>query len=339
VINIDKFIKGIIEKLIAENNYRVMEIDTNSGLESNWIAVNEKENIYNVLIFSSALSIKDLNGEYIKEYIQSLFMDKPINLNIAVLIDKELDSSLINFLDINLIKDISFVLDYKNRSIVYSGERTGNIVEDIVRVPNQKENIYYNENNIYNHEKAPITKIIIGINIFMFLITAFLSKSVLNSDIRVLVFLGAKANSFISNGEYYRLVTAMFLHGGLIHLVLNMYALNSIGPLVENYFGKIKYLIIYFISGILSSYFSYLFSTSVSIGASGAIFGVLGATLIVAYKNRKRGGKEFLDNIISVIVINLILGFSIPNVDNFGHIGGLIGGIIVTLPLINTIER
>ncbi len=85
-------------------------------------------------------------------------MDKPINLNIAVLIDKELDSSLINFLDINLIKDISFVLDYKNRSIVYSGERTGNIVEDIVRVPNQKENIYYNENNIYNHEKHLLLK-------------------------------------------------------------------------------------------------------------------------------------------------------------------------------------
>jgi len=338
-MDIDKFIKDIIEKLIRENNYRVMEISTNAGVESNWIAVNEKEDFYDVLIFSSNLAIKDLNREYIKEYIQSLFINKPINLNIAVLIDKELDSSLINFLDINLIKDISFVLNYNNRSIVYAGEGTRSIVEDIVRVPKEKENIYYNENNIDSHEKATITKIIIGINIFMYLITAFLSKSILSSDIRVLVFLGAKANSFINNGEYYRLITSMFLHGGLIHLALNMYALNSIGPLIENYFGKVKYLIIYFISGILSSYFSYLFSPSVSIGASGAIFGVLGATLIIAYKNRKRGGKEFLNNIISVIVVNLILGFSIPNVDNFGHIGGLIGGIIVTLILINTLER
>lgn len=338
-MDIDKFIKDIIEKLIRENNYRVMEISTNAGVESNWIAVNEKEDFYDVLIFSSNLAIKDLNREYIKEYIQSLFINKPINLNIAVLIDKELDSSLINFLDINLIKDISFVLNYNNRSIVYAGEGTRSIVEDIVRVPKEKENIYYNENNIDSHEKATITRIIIGINIFMYLITAFLSKSILSSDIRVLVFLGAKANSFINNGEYYRLITSMFLHGGLIHLALNMYALNSIGPLIENYFGKVKYLIIYFISGILSSYFSYLFSPSVSIGASGAIFGVLGATLIIAYKNRKRGGKEFLNNIISVIVVNLILGFSIPNVDNFGHIGGLIGGIIVTLILINTLER
>lgn len=338
-MDIDKFIKDIIEKLIRENNYRVMEISTNAGLESSWIAVNEKEDFYDVLIFSSNLAIKDLNREYIKEYIQSLFINKPINLNIAVLIDKEIDSSLINFLDINLIKDISFVLDYNNRSIVYAGEGTRSIVEDIVKVPKEKENIYYKENNIDSHEKATITKIIIGINIFMYLITAFLSKNILSSDIRVLVFLGAKANSFINNGEYYRLITSMFLHGGLIHLALNMYALNSIGPLIENYFGKVKYLIIYFISGILSSYFSYLFSPSVSIGASGAIFGVLGATLIIAYKNRKRGGKEFLNNIISVIVVNLILGFSIPNVDNFGHIGGLIGGIIVTLILINTLER
>ncbi|WP_409069263.1 rhomboid family intramembrane serine protease [Clostridium caseinilyticum] len=339
MMDIDKFIKDIIEKLIRENNYRVMEIITNAGLESSWIAVNEKEDFYDVLIFSSNLAIKDLNREYIKEYIQSLFINKPINLNIAVLIDKEIDSSLINFLDINLIKDISFVLDYNNRSIVYAGEGTRSIVEDIVKVPKEKENIYYNENNIDSHEKATITKIIIGINIFMYLITAFLSKNILSSNIGVLVFLGAKANSFINNGEYYRLITSMFLHGGLIHLALNMYALNSIGPLIENYFGKVKYLIIYFISGILSSYFSYLFSPSVSIGASGAIFGVLGATLIIAYKNRKRGGKEFLNNIISVIVVNLILGFSIPNVDNFGHIGGLIGGIIVTLILINTLER
>ncbi|NFV13869.1 rhomboid family intramembrane serine protease [Clostridium sporogenes] len=339
MMDIDKFIKDIIEKLIRENNYRVMEISINGGLESSWIAVNEKEDFYDVLIFSSNLSIKDLNREYIKEYIQSLFINKPINLNIAVLIDKEIDSSLINFLDINLIKDISFVLDYNNRSIVYAGEGTRSIVEDMVKVPKEKGNIYYNENNIDSHEKATITKIIIGINIFMYLITAFLSKNILSSNIRVLVFLGAKANSFINNGEYYRLITSMFLHGGLIHLALNMYALNSIGPLIENYFGKVKYLIIYFISGILSSYFSYLFSPSVSIGASGAIFGVLGATLIIAYKNRKRGGKEFLNNIISVIVVNLILGFSIPNVDNFGHIGGLIGGIIVTLILINTLER
>lgn len=333
MIAIDKFIKSIIDKLIRTENYNVMDINTNAGLESDWIAVKDKGDFYEVLIFSSYLKVKDLNRQYIKEYIQSLFLDKPINLNIAILIDKEINNTFIDFVDSNLIKDSSFILDYNNRNIVYAGEDTRGIVEDIVRVPKQKENIYHNENNGSKDKSGIITKTIIGINIFMYLITAFLSGNIFNSNIRVLVFLGAKVNSFISNGQYYRLITAMFLHGGLIHLALNMYALNSIGPLVEMYFGKVKYLIIYFISGILSSYFSYVFSPSVSIGASGAIFGILGATLIIAYTNRKRGGKEFLNNIISVIGINLILGFSIPNVDNFGHIGGLIGGVIVTLVL------
>ncbi len=222
-----------------------------------------------------------------------MLADKPINLNIAILMDEEIDGSFISSLDSNLIKDISFIVDYNNRNIVYAGEGTRSIVEDIVSVPEQRENIYYNENDANSNKKATITKIIIGINIFMYLITAFLSGSIFTSDIKVLIFLGAKVNSFINNGEYYRLITAMFLHGGLIHLALNMYALNAIGPLVEIYFGKVKYLIIYFISGILSSYFSYLFSSSVSIGASGAIFGILGATLIIAYTNRKKGGKEF----------------------------------------------
>ncbi|WP_251861213.1 rhomboid family intramembrane serine protease [Clostridium sp. Marseille-Q2269] len=333
MIVIDKFIKSIIDKLMRTENYNVMDINTNAGLESDWIAVKDKDDFYEVLIFSSYLKVKDLNRQYIKEYIQSLFLDKPINLNIAILIDKEINNTFIDFLDSNLIKDSSFILDYNNRNIVYAGEDTRGIVEDIVRVPKQKENIYHNENNGSKDKSGIITKTIIGINIFMYLITAFLSGNIFNSNIKVLVFLGAKVNSFISNGQYYRLITAMFLHGGLIHLALNMYALNSIGPLVEMYFGKVKYLIIYFISGILSSYFSYVFSPSVSIGASGAIFGILGATLIIAYRNRKRGGKEFLNNIISVIGINLILGFSIPNVDNFGHIGGLIGGVIVTLVL------
>ncbi len=238
MIGIDNFIKGIIEKLMSTNNYNVMEINTNTGLESNWIAVKDKEDFYNVLIFSSNFAIKNLDKEYIEEYIKSLLADKPINLNIAILMDEEIDGSFISSLDSNLIKDISFIVDYNNRNIVYAGEGTRSIVEDIVSVPEQRENIYYNENDANSNKKATITKIIIGINIFMYLITAFLSGSIFTSDIKVLIFLGAKVNSFINNGEYYRLITAMFLHGGLIHLALNMYALNAIGPLVEIYLVK-----------------------------------------------------------------------------------------------------
>jgi rhomboid protease GluP len=178
-------------------------------------------------------------------------------------------------------------------------------------------------------QKPWVTYIIMGVNILIYILTAYLSKDAMNSNIYVLVDLGAKVNVLISSGEYYRLITCMFLHGGLIHLALNMYSLYAIGPLVERVYGKAKYIAIYFIAGIASSLLSYIFSDSISIGASGAIFGILGATLVFAITIRKTVGKDFYNNILQVMVVNLIIGFSIPNIDNFGHIGGMLGGIIM----------
>jgi rhomboid protease GluP len=179
-----------------------------------------------------------------------------------------------------------------------------------------------------NFEKPPwVTYIIMGINILVYLLTAFLSNDIMLSDYHVLIFLGAKVNELISAGEYYRLVTCIFLHGGLIHLALNMYSLYIIGPLVEKVYGRVKYIAIYFIAGIVASLFSFVFSKGLSIGASGAIFGLLGATLIFAITIKKTIGKDFYNNILQVMVVNLIIGFSIPNIDNFAHIGGILGGM------------
>ncbi|MBP1744795.1 MAG: conserved rane protein (rhomboid family), partial [Firmicutes bacterium] len=164
-------------------------------------------------------------------------------------------------------------------------------------------------------------------------VTAFLSQDIINSNIYVLVFLGAKVNSLIAAGEIWRLATCMFLHGGIFHLALNMYSLYAVGPVIENFFGKKKYTAIYFISGICSSLLSFYMTPEISIGASGAIFGVLGACLVFAVKMKNRIGKDFMINVIAVIGINLFLGFSVSMVDNFGHIGGLIGGIASSLIL------
>jgi len=177
-------------------------------------------------------------------------------------------------------------------------------------------------------EKKPwVTYIIMGINILVYMLTAFLSKNIWNSNISVLIYLGAKVNVLISGGEYYRLITCMFLHAGLLHVSLNMYSLYIIGPLVERVYGKVKYVSIYFIAGIIASLFSYMFSNDISIGASGAIFGLLGATLIFAITIKKTVGKDFYINILQVMAVNLIIGFSIPNIDNYAHIGGILGGI------------
>jgi rhomboid protease GluP len=169
----------------------------------------------------------------------------------------------------------------------------------------------------------------------MYILTAFLSGSIFNADVYALIALGAKQNTLIVQGEYYRFITAMFLHGGIIHLGFNMYALKAIGPTIEKAFGKIKYLLIYFLGGAISVIASFVFSEEVSIGASGAIFALLGSTLILALRMKDKLGKEMVRNILSVIAINIFIGFSMPNIDNFAHIGGLVGGIAVTSLLKN----
>ena len=121
----------------------------------------------------------------------------------------------------------------------------------------------------------------------------------------------------------------MFLHIGLFHLICNMYSLYIIGNSVENFFGKWKYLIIYFISGISGSILSLAFShNTILAGASGAIFGLLGALLYFGYYYRAYLGSAGKNAIIQVILINLLIGFMVPGISNAAHIGGLVGGIL-----------
>ena len=145
--------------------------------------------------------------------------------------------------------------------------------------------------------------------------------------------MGAKVNSLINTGQAWRLLTCAFLHGGLMHIAFNMYALKVIGSEVEYAYGKKKYLFIYLFSVLGGSLFSYLFNANgISVGASGAIFGLFGAMLIFGFKNRKNIGKEYMMSIFKVVLINILIGVTISNIDNFAHIGGLIfGGVLAAI--------
>lgn len=180
-----------------------------------------------------------------------------------------------------------------------------------------------------------VTSILIAINLIVFIISAIKSGTVWNISDDVLIELGSKVNYLIDGGHYERLLTSMFLHSGLIHIAFNMYALYSLGNLVNQIYGTKKYLIIYFVSGIMASFASYKLSYAMSVGASGAIFGLLGACLVFAYMEKQRIGKEFLMEIVSVIILNIVIGLSIPNIDNFAHFGGLFAGIIITFFMYN----
>ena len=183
---------------------------------------------------------------------------------------------------------------------------------------------------IFSPKKPVITYTLIVLNIMVYLF-------MLLYDTVDQTYFYALANDYegIQNGQIYRLITSMFLHSDIIHIACNMYALYILGPVVERYYGKTKFLIIYMLSGILGSIFSAAFMSAdtISIGASGAIFGLLGSIAYFTYYYRATLQGLLRSQILPVILLNLALGFMIPGIDVSGHIGGLIGGILVSMAI------
>lgn len=180
---------------------------------------------------------------------------------------------------------------------------------------------------LFTFKKPVVTDILILLCILIFIAMYIFGNG--STDSYTLIKFGANVDTYTKAGDYYRLITCMFLHIGFFHLICNMYSLYIIGNSVENFFGKWKYLIIYFISGISGSILSLAFShNSIMAGASGAIFGLLGALLYFGYYYRTYLGSSGKNAIIQVILINLLIGFMVPGISNAAHIGGLVGGIL-----------
>lgn len=181
---------------------------------------------------------------------------------------------------------------------------------------------------IFSPKKPVVTYVLIVINLMVFLYEMLYGNE-------ELIELFGNNYELVQSGQIYRLFTCMFVHSDTMHILLNMYALYTIGPVVERYYGKGKYLFIYIISGLLGSVFSGVFMSadSISIGASGAIFGLLGSICYFTYYYRATLQGILRGSIIPVIVINLIIGFLSPSIDLSAHIGGLIGGILVSMGL------
>lgn len=158
----------------------------------------------------------------------------------------------------------------------------------------------------------------------------------------VLIDFGMKVNRSVAEGEVWRLFTAMFLHIGVMHLLFNLYALYWFGPMVEGYYGHWRFLASYMIGGLFGSVASYAYVQAPSAGASGAIFGLIGASTIYFLRYRENFGQRgrlMLQNMIGVIAVNLVFGFSIPGIDNASHLGGLIGGALVAWGLLPSYQK
>lgn len=194
---------------------------------------------------------------------------------------------------------------------------------------NEQEGIKAEE--IFKPKKPIITVSLIIINVIVFILMYILGKG--SQDAFTLIKFGAFQKDLILGGEYYRLITSAFLHIGIFHLLFNCYALYVIGRQLESFLGKIKFLIIYLVSALCGSLMSMIFPISISAGASGAIFGLLGSLLYFGYNYRVYLGTVLKSQIIPLILINLIFGFMVSGINNAAHIGGLIGGILITMSL------
>lgn len=177
-----------------------------------------------------------------------------------------------------------------------------------------------------------VTYSIIIINIIIYIISSIGSMDLMNMDNRLLLDMGALYTPYIVlDNQWWRLFTSMFLHGGMMHIVMNMFSLYIVGKGVEIYFNKLSYLAIYLSSGLVGGLVSiYIHQESIGIGASGAIFGIFGALAGLflakrAYINPQ--SKAFMKSFGMIILLNIIIGLSIPSVDMSAHIGGLIVGI------------
>ncbi len=179
-----------------------------------------------------------------------------------------------------------------------------------------------------------VTQVILGINVAVFLGVALSSSSVMDFPVRELVVWGANVGALTFSGEWWRLLTGVFVHGGLLHIAFNMWCLWNLGALCESLYGRWTYAAIYLICGVGASLASAAWHPYVpSVGASGAIFGLAGA-LLAAFK---LGGISVprsalsgtLRSLGAFVVYNLIFGAIIPGIDNTAHIGGLVTGLIV----------
>jgi len=173
------------------------------------------------------------------------------------------------------------------------------------------------------------TYVLLAANLIVFLAMTALGGS---ENVNILVFFGAKYNPAIAAGEYWRLLTSCFVHVGIIHLLFNSYALYSFGSEVERRFGRARFLSLYLLSGIGGSTLSFLGSPRLAAGASGAIFGLVGAMIayLATYREQFGGwGKRQLSSVLLVAGYNLIWGFIAPGIDNYAHVGGLLVGLLL----------
>jgi len=342
--NKDEMIMSLVHYFVTEENYTPINVQGAKNeiwlenleapykivrINSKYIHNNEQ---YNMDIFKMQFVMKQIKKKTLSFKMNALNIC--LDLGNSVDLNNEEENKKIDTVNITSLNDIkknNFLSNVFPKIKTNSFKKTNDLdkiitVTEDINKKTEAENKKFE--NIFKPKKIIITKLLIAINILMYVLSLVISDNFTES----LIILGANNRGLVLHGEFYRLITCAFLHGSVLHLFVNMYSLWIIGSQVENYIGKIKYLIIYLLSALMGSLFSIVFlENSLSVGASGAIFGLMGALLYFGYHYRLYLSNALTSQIIPIIVLNLALGFISSSIDNGAHIGGLIGGYLATM--------
>lgn len=226
-------------------------------------------------------------------------------------------------LNVDLSIQLNEIENISEGQIQYLREKT--VAESLKKI---KE-----EQKVFFTGKPFFTYLFMIIQVIVFLLMEMNGGS---TNTATLIDFGAKSSPYILQGEWWRFFTPIVIHIGFVHLLMNTISLYLIGAEVERIYGNTRFLLIYLFAGFSGTLASFIMSPSLSAGASGAIFGCFGALLYFGIVYPKLFFRTMGSSVIVLIIINLIYGFSVPGIDNAGHIGGLIGGFlaagVVSLP-------
>lgn len=299
-----KVIRIVTENIRNEEQYKFDVFKTKRILKK----IKKKTFSFNIKTLNIFLNI-DKSIEFVQDKaLDSLRAEKEIDIKKNKLINE-------NF------SDIKEKLKYTEKGMELFAKITSDINEHNIEDSEKAESIF--------KPKYPlVTYVLVAINILIYILPVIYGNN-FNFFTKFCLYA-----PYVRDGEYYRLITSSFLHANILHLVCNMYVLFTLGSQLESFIGKFKYTIVYFFSAITASLMSMTFlKDGISVGASGAIFGIMGAMLYFGFHYRVYLGNALKTSLIPAVVLNLILGFTIDGIDNFAHIGGLIGGVLMNIGL------
>lgn len=321
-------VQGVKDEIWLENlegPYRVIRISCNT-------IINDEQ--YKFDLFKMQHILKQIKKKTLSFKVNALNICLDISKN--VILDSRANIETINvksIQDAKKNKDLTMIFPLMKEELMESKDSLDlivNVTNDI-NAKTEKENTLFAK--IFSPKKIIVTHILIILCIIAFVAMTFIGNG--STDVFTLLKFGANYYPLVKAGEVWRLITSAFLHIGLMHLLVNMYSLFVIGSQVENFLGKWKMTMIYIMSALSGSLLSIALHTdTISAGASGAIFGLMGALLYFGYHYRLYLNDALRKQIIPVILINLVIGFAlVKGVDNAAHIGGLFGGYLTAMAL------